>query len=85
MCRTKDGKVRIYTPLKSIRLKCLDCCAGSSLEVSRCHIETCSLHPFRFGKRPGTVKREATPEQLERLRKAREARLTGPISDSSLS
>ena len=31
------------------------------------------------------VKREATPAQVERLRKAREARLNGRISDSPLS
>jgi hypothetical protein len=31
------------------------------------------------------VKREATPAQVERLKKAREARLNGRISDSLLS
>ena len=84
-CGTKDGEIHLYTPMKAIRRKCLDCCCGSSQEVSLCPVHSCSLHPYRFGKRPGAVKREATPVQIERLRKAREARLNGRISDSSLS
>lgn len=84
-CGTKDGEIHLYTPMKAIRRRCLDCCCGSSQEVSLCPVHSCSLHPYRFGKRPGAVKREATPVQIERLRKAREARLNGRISDSSLS
>ncbi len=84
-CGTKDGEVHIYTPMKAIRRKCLACCCGSSQEVTLCHIKDCTLHPYRLGKRPGAVKREATPAQIERLRKAREARLNGRISDSPLS
>lgn len=38
--------------LKSIRTKCLDCCCGSRDEVARCHLQGCSLHPYRFGKDP---------------------------------
>jgi len=84
-CGTKDGEIHIYTPLRAIRRRCLDCCCGSSMEVGLCPVHSCSLHPYRFGKRPGTVKREATPVQIERLTKAREARLKGRISGSSLS
>ena len=84
-CGTKDGEIHLYTPMKAIRHRCLDCCAGSAREVGLCPVHSCALHPYRFGKRPGTVKREATPAQIERLRKAREARLIGQISDSSLS
>ena len=84
-CGTKDGENHLYTPMKAIRRRCLDCCCGSSQEVSLCPVHNCSLHPYRFGKRPGAVKREATPAQIERLREAREARLNGRISDSSLS
>ena len=40
------------TPLKAIRVKCLDCCVGSSYEVRICHISDCPLHPYRFGKNP---------------------------------
>jgi len=30
---------------KAIRLKCLDCCCGSSNEVKLCTAEKCSLSP----------------------------------------
>ena len=40
------------TPLKAIRLKCLDCCAGNKLEVKLCSIEDCAIFPYRFGKNP---------------------------------
>jgi hypothetical protein len=83
-CGTKDGEIHLYTPLRAIRRRCLSC-SGSSQEVSLCPVHNCSLHPYRFGRRPGAVKREATPAQIERLKKAREARLNGRISDSPLS
>jgi len=40
------------TPMAAIRAKCLDCCCGSFKEVTLCHLTKCSLHPYRFGKRP---------------------------------
>ena len=84
-CGTRNGEIHLYTPMKAIRRRCLDCCCGSSQEVSLCPVHSCSLHPYRFGKRPGTLKREATPAQIDRLKKAREARLNGRISESPLS
>lgn len=38
------------TPIKAIRLFCLECCGGSSNEVKLCPSTTCSLYPFRLGK-----------------------------------
>jgi len=38
------------TPLKAIRLKCLDCCAGSRKEVRLCPVRDCPLWPFRMGR-----------------------------------
>lgn len=40
------------TPMKRIRLKCLDCAAGSPKEVRLCAGMDCPLWPVRFGKRP---------------------------------
>lgn len=40
------------TPVRAIRLKCLDCSAGSSNEVKLCLIEDCPLYKYRFGKNP---------------------------------
>lgn len=51
------------TPLKAIRAKCLDCCAGQVAEVRRCGLGNCPLFLYRFGKRPkeGT---DTTPGSL---------------------
>lgn len=40
---------------KSIRKKCLDCCADSPKSVRECHVYSCPLWPYRFGKKPRTV------------------------------
>ena len=40
------------TPLRAIRLKCLDCSAGQPSEVRECPVTDCPLYPFRFGRNP---------------------------------
>jgi len=74
-CGTKDGKIHLYTPLKAMRMKCLDCVCGSAVEVERCPITTCALYPYRMGKSPTRKGRKMTPEQkaaaVERLAKSR--------------
>jgi hypothetical protein len=40
--------------LKVIRAKCLDCSAGSDVEVRRCTAVGCSLWPYRMGNDPFT-------------------------------
>ncbi len=55
------------SPLKAIRLKCLDCCCGSSNEVKLCTIPRCPLYPFREGHNPNIAKREYTNEQRAAL------------------
>lgn len=49
------------TPIAAIRAKCLDCC-GSFKAVKFCGLDgvnstRCPLWPFRFGKRPATVRK----------------------------
>lgn len=65
---------QITNPVKAIRAKCLDCCETTE-EVKHCHIESCALHPFRFGTNPFRAKRKLSEEQkrvlTERLSKAR--------------
>ena len=56
------------TPLKQIRLYCLQCVCGSAVEVKRCSIKDCPLWNFRFGKSPYRTKREYTEEQKAALR-----------------
>ena len=40
------------TPIKAIRAKCVDCCCGNVAEVRRCPATSCTLYPYRMGKRP---------------------------------
>ena len=40
------------TPLKAIRLKCLDCCLDQAHEVRLCPTRECPVDPYRFGRRP---------------------------------
>lgn len=56
-------QTKIYTPLKAIRLKCLDCVCGSVNEVKLCPCTDCTLWPYRLGHRPKTVGYEAGAEE----------------------
>ena len=57
------------TPLKAIRLNCLDCMNGNAAEVNLCPMENkCSLWPFRFGTNPFNKKREYSEEYKQVLR-----------------
>lgn len=40
------------TPLKAVRLKCLDCCCGSAQEVKLCPSQDCPLWAYRSGHNP---------------------------------
>ena len=60
-------EIKRISPLKAIRLKCLDCCCGSAHEVKLCTVEKCPLYPFREGHNPFKAKREYTPEQKAAL------------------
>lgn len=40
------------SPLRALRLKCLDCCNGSAQEVRLCTAVDCPSWPFRMGKNP---------------------------------
>ena len=54
-------------PMKAIRAKCIDCCAGNMAEVKICHITACDLHPYRMGKNPFRTKRVLTDEQKAQM------------------
>ena len=40
------------TPLRAIRLKCLDCCCNQIVEVRECTAEGCPLWVYRMGHNP---------------------------------
>lgn len=73
------------SPLKAIRLKCLDCCSN---EVKLCTLTRCPLYPFREGHNPNIAKREYTDEQkaalTARLAQIRPA-ASGEKSENSIS
>jgi hypothetical protein len=66
-------KIRVYSPLKAIRLNCLDC-SERAKDVQWCpcdgiHSTRCHLWPYRFGRRPKTVAERygpalVTPEMM---------------------
>ena len=45
------GHARL-SPLRALRLKCLDCCNDSAQEVRLCTAVDCPSWPFRMGKNP---------------------------------
>lgn len=44
---TSAEKKKTMTPLKAIRLKCIDCCGGDSAEARKCTVKTCPLYQFK--------------------------------------
>ncbi|MBN1501949.1 hypothetical protein JW930_00255 [Candidatus Woesearchaeota archaeon] len=49
------------TPMKAIRLKCVDCCAGQSLEIKACPCIDCSLWRYRLGRNPNYKENKKNP------------------------
>ena len=45
------GHPRI-SPVRAIRLHCLECSGGSAAEARRCVVAKCALWPFRMNKNP---------------------------------
>ncbi len=67
------GHARV-SPLRALRLKCLDCCNGSTREVRLCTAVDCPSWPFRMGKNPW--RRPLTGEESAERR----ARFAGKIT-----
>ncbi len=44
--------MKIKTPIKSIRAKCLECTCNQPKEIRYCQVITCPLYSYRMGKRP---------------------------------
>ena len=64
--------VSVTSPLKAIRIKCIDCMGYQPSEVANCPLKTCALYVFRFGKNPYN-KRELTEEQRAAMSKRAKA------------
>lgn len=62
------GEGKKITPLRAIRLNCLDCMNGSSNEVQLCPMENkCALCSFRFGKNPNVHLSDEERERRSRM------------------
>lgn len=64
----REGKtVKGISPLKTIRRKCLEC-VETSKDVRDCPGQMtngfCPLHPFRFGRKPSTLEKEAPQKAI---------------------
>jgi len=75
------GHARV-SPLRALRLKCLDCCNGAAREVRLCTAVDCPSWPFRMGKNPwaGPVS-QARREHGRRLGRRRAADLAHAFSE----
>jgi hypothetical protein len=75
----KLGHARV-SPLKVLRLKCLDCCNRSAQEVRFCTAVDCPSWPFRMGKNPwlSPLSAEARAQRADLMRRNRVSALTTP-------
>jgi hypothetical protein len=58
-----NTEIKQPSPLKAIRLNCIECSGGDKAEVALCPMNKCPLYAFRFGKKPQIKYREKTEEQ----------------------
>ena len=76
----RNAPRRRLSPVKAIRLKCLDCSYGSPKEVALCPLTFCPVYPFRMGTNPNRRRRPLSEDErracAERLRIARAVRGT---------
>lgn len=49
------------TPMKTIRLKCLDCTGNQPLQIKACPCLECPLWKFRLGLHPYTERNKRNP------------------------
>lgn len=70
------------SPLRALRLKCLDCCNDSAQEVRLCTAVDCPSWPFRMGRNPwsGPIS-DARREHGRRLGLERAANRAGSFSE----
>jgi len=60
-------KIKYATPMKAIRLKCIDCCGWQNKEVKLCPHKNCAIHHLRGGRKQRGI--EYSPLTLAEYRK----------------
>ncbi len=73
------GHARV-SPLRALRLKCLDCCDGSASRIRLCPSVDCPSWPFRMGRNPwlSPLSAEARAQRVDLMRRNRVSALTTP-------
>lgn len=71
-----NNESKLNSPLKTIRLHCIDCMGGSYSDVKNCTAsKSCKLWSFRLGTNPMRKQREYSEEEKQvfrdRLERAR--------------
>lgn len=61
--------MKILTPIKAIRARCLDCCGYSAAEVKLCTAVNRPLYPYRMGHRPKKGNLSDETSQVEKKRR----------------
>ena len=56
--------MKVKTPLKAIRAKCIDCACGQLQEIRECTIKWCPLWAYRMGRRP----KDADIAEVEKIK-----------------
>ena len=71
------------SPLSALRVRCIDCCAGSADEVRKCVAVGCPAWPFRMGVNPWRSVSEGRREAGRRLAARRAEKIAEAKSDLS--
>lgn len=68
------------SPLRALRLKCLDCCNGSAQQVRLCNAVDCPSWPFRMGKNPwgSPLSAEVKTQRAASMTRNRASALSNP-------
>jgi hypothetical protein len=78
------------SPLRALRARCLDCCAGQANEVAACTVVRCPSWPFRMGtdpwRKPASEARRASARRTmeginARRQTGRAERPASPLGD----
>jgi hypothetical protein len=73
------GHARL-SPVRALRLRCLDCCNGSAQEVRLCTAVDCPSWPFRMGRNPWRtpLDDQERAQRADRMKRNRAAASTSP-------
>lgn len=61
----KGKKMKILTPVKAIRAKCMDCTCNQYIEIKLCPVKDCPLYPYRMGHRPKVEDLSTNEDKIE--------------------